>query len=67
MRARLFASPRPRARATLYAGQLETPTVARLAHAHDGIEGLERLVHGRERVVAVQLVEIDVVRPQALE
>src|SRR3984885_11262633 len=49
------------------AGEIGTGDVAHLAAAHQGVQGIERLLHRRERVESVEMVDVDVVGSQALE
>src|SRR5271168_1217291 len=49
------------------AGEIGTRNVAYLAAPHQGVQGIERLLHRRERVKSVEMVDVDVVGSQALE
>ena len=67
MRARFFNSPRPSAARDPVSRPVGDADIARLALPHDGVEGLQRLVERGLRVVAVQLVEINVVGAEAAQ
>src|SRR6185369_11128928 len=46
---------------------VRTTDVTNLALAHENVERVQRLLDGRDRIVGVNLVEIDVVRLQAAQ
>src|SRR5580698_4544227 len=49
------------------AGEIGAGDVTYLAAAYQGVQGIERLLYRGERVEAVQMVDVDVVRSQAAE
>src|ERR1700726_989607 len=47
------------------AGKVGAGNVTNLAAAYQGVQGIQRLLHRGQRVEAMQMVDVDVVRSQA--